>query len=222
MQERTTLTLHLVGAQLIPELAGLVKYEEILHLLPQLTHLRVVCVGPLLTGQSFGDGNGEGDRSAKEGNEGMVVEQRDELCPPCQEARRQTWTFEERPGLYHDYARRATAYTRPDMCFLFNSGVHEFWDQPSDTWRPTLEHLVQSGVPLAFTAYNEDEMVQDAAIVRRLGGRMLVAPERNAFRGLHPLREPMAPNEFYYQNNYVFVARGDPALPASPSTTSNE
>jgi len=78
-----------------------------------------------------------------------------------------------------------------------NFGLHE--DNVA-LWRPTIEMLIEAGVPCLFTSYNVEEAEKEAAMFRSAGAHIKFGPEENVWRSFVPLPEPRKIDEFYYNN----------------------
>ncbi|KAK4544466.1 hypothetical protein LTR36_004357 [Oleoguttula mirabilis] len=187
-----TLTLHIVGAA-GKEFRRLKLFEEILHLLPTVEHLRVVLVGPESPGSSAGQ---TGD-----------YEQDIELdcCSTCTaNGRRRTVTSFQ--GGYHEYAAKP-AYTKPDLAVLLHSGRSQAHVKE---WEPSTRFLVDSGTRTLCTTYTEREAREETAELDELDARFMVRPEVNKWRGLAPLPELLDGPEHgaYYNNYYRYIFQG--------------
>ncbi|KAK5115612.1 hypothetical protein LTR85_009783 [Meristemomyces frigidus] len=187
-----TITLHIVGAA-GKEFRSLKLFEEILHLLPTVMHLKVVLAGPESPGSSAGQ---TGD-----------FEQDIELdcCSTCTaNGRRRTVTSFQ--GGYHEYAARP-AYTKPDLAVLFHSGRSQAF---VEEWMPTTRFLVDSGTTTLCTTYTEREAREEMAELDELGATFIVRPEVNKWRGLAPLPELLEGPEHsaYYNNYYWYIFDG--------------
>lgn len=187
-----TVTLHIVGAA-GKEFQSLKLFEEILHLLPTVKHLKVALVGPESPGTSAGQ---TGD-----------LDQDIELncCSTCgSNGRRRTVTSFQ--GGYHEYATRP-AYTKPDLAVLFHSGRSQAY---VEEWKPTTHFLVDSGTRTLCTTYTEREAREETAELDELGVSFVVRPEVNKWRGLAPLPELIEGPEHgaYYNNYYRYIYQG--------------
>jgi splicing suppressor protein 51 len=135
---KPTLNLHVIGATSL-ELRSGVMFEEIMHLLPTLSYLRVCFVGPETP-----------QYTDVEDKPAMLA-----TCPPCSNANR-TRSLELYSGAYHDYVT-APNYEIPDLAVAFQTG-HSM--EEVESWAPTIRHLVRNAQhPTVFTAFNEAELV---------------------------------------------------------------
>jgi splicing suppressor protein 51 len=106
IQERTSLKLHFIGAD-FREAAGLMVFEEILHLLPSLKHLQVNFIGPDLPKETIVE-------VAKRGSINLMNL---DCCPECTPAGR-TRSLSLWQGTYHDYVK-SDAFEKPDLAVAF-------------------------------------------------------------------------------------------------------
>lgn len=198
----STLCIHFIGSEVLDVFgaqAGV--FEEILHWFPSVTSLELVLVGPDL-------------QADREGERRLISQG---LCTPCA-SRHCTVHLTCLRALYHEAA--LSADHPPHIAMLCNSGLHESSAQPSgpgslaESWAPTLEMLHAQRVPIAATSYTREESEEDfqqvAAVLQSdgtyVGGEgVVVQPSRNPFRGLLPMPDTLADNQFFYNNNYYFV-----------------
>lgn len=187
-----TLTLHIVGAA-GKEFRSLKLFEEVLHMLPTVAHLKVVLVGPEAPGASAGQTGG--------------LDQDIELdcCSTCisNDRRRTVTSFQ---GGYHEYATKP-AYTKPDLAVLFHSGRSQ---ANVEEWKPTTHFLVDSGTRTLCTTYTEREAREETAELDELGVRFVRRPQINKWQGLAPLPELLEGPEHgaYYNNYYRYIFQG--------------
>ena len=166
---RTSLTVHVVGAEHGREPLGTAVWEYVMHRLPNLTSLYVLMVGPQINDSTP-----------------APTPTPAALCPPCQ-ARGRVMVVESRQALYHTIPKGSAA---PDLRLAFNCGFHECSGLPDDTWPLSLPIMVGDGAPLAFTSYSRAEGGRDLEAVRacvRVCVRVLQAGT-NPYRSLRPLR----------------------------------
>ena len=187
-----TLTLHIVGAA-GKEFQSLKLYEEILHLLPAVRHLKMVLAGPESPGASAG----------QTGDHGQDIEL--DCCSTCTAAgRRRTVTSFQ--GGYHEYAARP-AYTQPDLAVLFHSGRSQ---ANVEEWQPTTRFLVESGTRTLCTTYTAREANEEVTELDQLNAHFIVRPGVNKWKGLAPLPELIDGLEHtaYYNNFYRYIFQG--------------
>ena len=187
LADRTTLTIHIVGAsQQEFKLASM--NEELLHWLPQLQHLTIGYIGPDFVHL---------------GNELLSAT----CCPQCTATGRSRHMFGS-DILYHDFCDKDQLSTQypPDLLIAFNSG-HA--DTERDRWTPTLGKLIQMGIPVVFTTYNRHEAMEEADVLRSLGAAFTLHPEENRWRGMLPYFETFATRyELYYHNYWWYAVMG--------------
>lgn len=185
--DKPHLDIHLLGAT-GRECGGLANFEEMLHLVPGIKSLHVAAVGP----SSWGVGPGS-----------RVDLQ---CCPNCtSQGRSRSVTSYQ--GLYHDFAR-SDRYSKPDLIVLFNSGWVDGTDAESH-WRPTIQLLLESGIPTLCTTYNAQEAVNEKSVMIALGAEFLVQPEKNKWCGLVPTPEFIdAEFDMWWQNSHRYIVKG--------------
>ena len=136
LETRSTLTIHIIGA-IEQEFKDLLMNEEYLHLLPASKTLVVGYFGPDLPIPT---------------DETPLLDQ--DCCPECKKQGRCKKMFCVR-GLYHEYKDIELARNYPpDILVAFHSG---FAQVEQASWRPTVQHILDSGTPAAFTTYIEQE-----------------------------------------------------------------
>jgi splicing suppressor protein 51 len=191
LQSRSELTIHLVGAS-SREVADIVLFEELLHLLPELRHISIVLAGPEAPGEE-GDGNA--------GSE--LVEM--ECCAACTtQGRRRTCRLFR--GVYDAFGR-SEVYQKPDLAVLFHSGRSQ---KEVESWRPTTRFLVDNAILTLCTTYTEREAVEEVAELDQWGVNVVVRPEVNKWRALVPIPkwwEGME-HDVFFVNYWRYVFRG--------------
>lgn len=180
-----TVSIHLIGAA-GKEFRSLKLFEEILHLLPSMKHLKIALIGP-------------------ESPAGFDSDIDLDCCSTCtRHGRRRTVTSFQ--GGYQDYKDTAQ-YCKPDLAVLFHSGRSQ---ANVESWAPTTRFLVDSATRTLCTTYTEREANEEAAELVRLGARFLIKPEVNKWRGLVPLPELLEGPEHgvYYNDYYRYIFEG--------------
>ncbi|KAJ8960900.1 hypothetical protein NQ318_020199 [Aromia moschata] len=169
---REALTVHIVGAD-ITETAWLWELitELLFHWIRNVNTLDYHVVGPEL----FYDG--------------IEEELTAQLCDHCKIRKPRTAvTFHS--GLYHEIEE---TLSKPDVVVAFNSGLHEYYNNSTDSWKDSINSLTKyPDVPLVLTAYTLDEIKQDVDIVRVNSEhkvRTILEPERNRFSNTRPIRD---------------------------------
>ncbi|TVY45752.1 putative protein MSS51-like protein, mitochondrial [Lachnellula occidentalis] len=186
---RTTLKLHFIGAA-GPELASLMVFEELLHLLPSLKDLELTLVGFELPKPSTST-----DDSA------MKLE----CCPACTATSR-TRSLRLWKGGYHDYVM-TDGYQKPDLAVGFHTG---FSQEEEEEWLPTVQYLAAAQHPTLFTSYNDTEMKEETAILERFGAKFLQRGEINKWKGLCPMLDFLEEKEgkYYFLHQYRYLLAG--------------
>ena len=185
----STLTIHVVGAA-VAESNAAPTWEHLLHLLPSVRELRLVLVGPEAS-DHLPDGSVrwvEGDAACDEGLRSARACLH--LCEACV-AEGRSVHVQVVSGVYEDYLDKIAASpptvqsTGADVMVAFNSGVHS----AEEDWAAAFQRALHGGLrcgPAAvlLTSYSAEEARADAAVLARLGGRVVVEPSLNPFRSL--------------------------------------
>lgn len=188
-----TFTIHLVGAELQFEGDTLDKWEAFfLHIVPEITELRLVFVGPELNVENLP----------------IDIISRIRMCRSCRlRFRVVKFDFQCR-RFYHDY-RQDPCYSRPNLICFFNPGLHRSTGFGSlDTWPQTIVAATDAGCPILVTAYTEFESPLDLARLQKEAKRpleVIQAPVHNPFASQRPDRnfisqeiEPMIFKNYFY------------------------
>lgn len=182
--EKTSLTIHLVGADIV-EISWdwPVVFEMIFHWIENLETLNFILVGPDLD-----ESLSTKDVSTK-------------LCSTCKE-KRTSCTFHSK--MYHEVVNELD---KPDMVVAFNSGLHAY-DESS--WGESISFLTKEcGIPLLLTAYTSKELQCDVDIVVKNSSKelkIIVEPQRNPFSCMRPMRDFNTLNvPIFYVNGYIAI-----------------
>ena len=180
-----TINLHFIGAT-CKELDALAFFEDMLHLLPSLRELHCSFIGKELP---------------RPEDFGRVVF---DCCETCTTANR-TRSMEMWKGVYHDYIK-TDKYVKPDLAVAFHSG-HSM--EEIEEWTPTIKYLVGAEYCTLFTTYNEEEMLDEMEVLKKLEAR-IVRKGENEWRGMKPMLEIMekVENSVYYYNQYWYIVAG--------------
>jgi hypothetical protein len=213
LQTLTQFTIHILGATETFELMGIDKYEEILHVVPHLSQLEIVYIGPDIPADA------------------PVGKEKLETCDECNHL---TTACPSIPILHsftmvqevYDVYAKSPDFKAPDLCVAFNAGLHlNAQASKNDLWNDTLQMLFTDEkfqqVPFLVTAYSREEAMMDAARLEKHSAKFLQQPALNPFRVLKPFLEPtgLPGSPFYYQNGYVMlVAQQQSTFPAAPSS----
>jgi splicing suppressor protein 51 len=190
LAEKRRLTLHLIGVT-TREWRNSSLFEELLHLLPSLKSLNIVCVGP----NSF----------SEIGKDTLTANLDLECCQSCRRSSRKR-TMRSFRGFYHDFVQRRD-YEKPDMAVLFHSGRSQ---AEQSGWAPTTKALVKLGILTLCTTYNEREAREEVEELDGLGAKVIVRPEVNKWRGLMPTPDFLEGPEFgfFYMNSFWYIFQG--------------
>ncbi|KNC82677.1 hypothetical protein SARC_05036 [Sphaeroforma arctica JP610] len=191
---KSSLVLHLVGANAHSEALHSVKYEELLHLLPTVTSLTVVLIGPHAPTWTDSD-----DTEC-------------DMCDSCL-SRSRHFRLRYRRMEYNKFieSEGTVEFGKPDIIVAYNCGFHEYTGKEEDSWNRAMPYMLKKDVPLIATSYTKSESVADTEYIQAHGGHVSVASEKNPFFGRQPFRDWKRDDDcdFYYYNNYVAVFSGD-------------
>lgn len=193
-----TLTIHLVGAEMQFEVETLQKWELfLLHLIPSLTMLKVVFIGPELKTES----------------KFIQTLGKNKTCMKCNTAGRMV-IYEFWRTLYHKFVM-SLDYQTPDLICAFNAGLYRLTDfEGKDTWSPTIKVMLKEpDIPVVVTEYTQKELPFDIqrtqSIVDSL--EIITPPTRNPFASLKPslnfLSEETVP--VIFKNFYITILQGE-------------
>jgi splicing suppressor protein 51 len=204
-QDLTTLCIHIVGAGSTYEIFPTCVWEEITHCLPNVKTLKTVFVGP----EACPDTVPPTDNSPL---------QEIQACPTCTTNGRKR-VFALYGFTYHDFHNKfvvpqgdepssSLSCLKPDLVVAFNTGMHEV---DAESWKTSLQVIMDTNVPSIFTSYNRSEADQDYALLEGLGAGMLHdAPKRNPFSEIKPEIDctETGVDEFYHNSMYCMSFKG--------------
>jgi len=185
----TRLVVHLVGASANEEL-GITKFLELIRLVPSLTYLRIVSIGPDIEdvygfpseGRPLNFTNPDMSK-IRDGCDARVL---------------------RRTGYYHDVGDLDEP---PTLVFAGHPGIDD--SNYTENWRPTVERVASQDVPFVITGYNRNEVLADRNKLKEFGANVVVGPTANPFRGLRPFLDPMRDSsDFIYTNSHLVITRG--------------
>ncbi|KAG7086033.1 hypothetical protein E1B28_003554 [Marasmius oreades] len=179
---KRTLTVHILGSH-EKEYIHAQLFDEILHRLPRVKDLRIVMIGPELSG---------------------AFEDPPESIMPCLECSEmsQVRRFEVHPSTYHEYVKKQGArYTKPDVAVAFNSGASDY----AGSWKETMKLLVTKKVPTVFTAFNRQEAEVESKLLKAAGATLVpgLGPCKNPWGSLKLIPEPNRVTGFYSTNGWL-------------------
>lgn len=186
-----TLTIHVVGASTAFELSHggpSCIWEEIMHCLPAIQTLNVVFIGP----DSFD--------FAEHGFTYISC------CPSCQsKGKKRSISFYK--GTYHEYYQDTKKYFKqPDLIVAFNTGMYEEY---TESWKQSLNVILDLNVPSYFTSYNKQESIEDFKILHSLNACTLTdTPMKNPFSTDYPLIDTSGIDTFFEINCYGTCFKG--------------
>ena len=187
---RGSINLHIIGAA-GAEYASVPAFEELLHLLPSLTALRLSFVGL----------NVLEDPKFDTGTQNPHILQ---CCPMCTKMGR-TISITAWRGPYHTYAD-TEFYRTPDLAAAFHSGFSV--DEQAD-WYPTIKYLAHAPHPTLLTAARYFEIQGEMEVWKNLGAEIVKKAEVNKWKGMSPSLGVCGdkPNEVVYQNYWWYIVK---------------
>lgn len=190
LTSHTKLTIHIVGADSEEYRRGRMT-EELYHLLPNLKHLVIGYVGPDI-GSSHGD---------------TLKLLEFDSCPKCQKMGRSSRQAFFANDLYHDFAKSDLfAEYPPDLVVALHSGHAEIEVQ---RWQPTLQFILDLGVPAVFTTYNDNEAVDEERMLEKMGAHFSKRKAENPWRGVLPKSDMFIERYgVFYFNYYWYIIKG--------------
>ena len=106
---------------------------------------------------------------------------------------------------YHDYSA-SPKFTTPDLIVAFNTGMYEEF---TESWKTSLEVMLDLNVPALFTSYNKYEAEQDTVVLSQVNARLLTeTPRLNPFRVAKATIEPGVNDVFFHLNMYCMAFKG--------------
>jgi len=199
--EKQELTLHIVGAE-VYELPATGVWEEILHCLPRLQQLTIQFIGP------------HASKASRQRTRDSGPQPVDQYCPDCTQKGRK-WSMGIFGYTYHGYVETYLQTTphdhhsKPDLIVAFNTGMSE---EHTDSWKTSLEVILDMNVPAYFTAYCEEEAVLDYELLEGVQAHLLQSgPEQNPFAEDYMNVEPASifgVDKFFTNNMYGVLFQG--------------
>jgi len=197
LETTETLTIHLVGAEMQFEVETLQKWELfLLHLIPSLTMLKVVFIGPKLKTES----------------KFIQTLGKNKTCMKCNTVGRMV-IYEFWRTLYHKFVM-SLDYQKPDLICAFNAGLYRLTDfEGKDTWSPTIKVMLKEpDIPVVVTEYTQKELPFDIQRTQNIVDSLeiITPPTRNPFASLKPslnfLSEETVP--VIFKNFYISILQG--------------
>lgn len=178
------LVIHYIGASTHHEKLGISKFIEILRLVPDLTYLRIVLIGPDI--EDFPE-----LPLNIAGPEDMIRDSCDAKVMGI-------------TGWYHDVV--GSLNEEATLAFAIHPGIFE--GHYVETWRPTVEVLALKNTPFVVTGKNEHEVLSDRKYLEEFGAKVVVEPSKNPFRGERPYPDYTRRSDFMYINSHFVVSQG--------------
>ena len=190
VEEMETITLHIVGANVV-EMLGLIKFEYLIHRLPKCTHLKIVFVGMELDNEENGPVEGVGE------------------CYDCSD-KGNVVNYELYSMSYKEYCENTSEYTMPNYVVAFNCNLHLNDVNDEDTWNESLPFLVRhSNIPLILTNHTLTHSKESLKRMTdlNLDLDLIKTNEKNPFRSHRPIRdyELNQDMDVFYNNQYLSI-----------------
>jgi len=188
---KDNLVIHIAGASTY-EMMGLIKWEYLIHRLPDVKMINFSFVGP--------------DLMEEEDTQPEIPP-----CPSCMDAGRAI-TYSIHPTRYQNFVK-TQHYTPPDLVLVQNCGFAEF-SENSPGWEEGWRGLEQLLPPskdslLAFTSYTKGEANKDLErfLSHCRNAEVLMSADRNSMSSSRPCRDwEMDQNkDIFFSNQYMSV-----------------
>jgi splicing suppressor protein 51 len=187
LSTRKSISIHIFGAAGF-ESTSLPAFEELLHLLPSLSTLRISLVGlhtqPLMHPTL-------------------------PCCTTCTQLGRSISLSAWR-GTYHAFID-TQLHEKPDLAAAFHAG---FAVDEQASWRPTIEYIARAPHHTVFTAAREFEVRGEIEVWGGLGAEFVRGAEVNRWRGLAGQLAVCGEkrNEVSYVNYWWYIVKGKMGL----------
>ncbi|CAG8689860.1 325_t:CDS:1, partial [Dentiscutata heterogama] len=133
------LVVHFIGAGKY-EVSALMSFEEIMHILPNIKTLQLILIGIELSSKIIGVSL--------------------QCCPRCTKANRKR-IYSLHPVSYDEYSV-SDDFITPQFVVGFNIDLYE------ESWKSSVEFLIEKEIPCTFTSYSKDEANQNVKILKDL------------------------------------------------------
>jgi splicing suppressor protein 51 len=190
LSRRGSINLHIIGAA-AAEFNSVPAFEELLHLLPSLTALRLSFVGLNVFENPTNDTKTQNPHTQK-------------CCTACTKMGR-TISITTWRGPYHAYID-TEFYKTPDLAAAFHSG---FSVDEEAAWYPTIKYLARAPHATLFTAARYFEIQGEMGVWKNLGAEFVKKAEVNKWKGMSPSLVVCGdkPNEVSYQNYWWYIVK---------------
>jgi len=192
--KKKNLEIHIVGANMY-EILGLIKWEYLLHRLPEVESISYHFVGPDL------------ENSVEDEEQPCVP-----CCGPCTDNNRSI-SYSLHPTKYGEF-KKQDDYEAPDLILVQNAGFSEYPDNEetiewTEGWADLPNLVPQSGGLLVFTSYTGGEANKDVERVQKYCDVRVLVSEENPMRSLRPCRdwERDLNKDVFYSNQYYTVVQ---------------
>ncbi|CAF4956622.1 unnamed protein product [Pieris macdunnoughi] len=196
LTKKSTLTIHIVGAELQFEADILNKWEVFfLHLRPDVKDLRVVLIS----------------RDLNPSNLPLELLSKIKLCEACRlSSRRLLFKFIDKKT-YQDYFN-SDEFMKPDIVCSFNQSIERASIYNGrDHWPSTIKCISKLKTPLLITGYTLNELIRDISRVQKLANfNVITEPKHNHFASIRPDRNFITDDEMplLFKNYFYTVVCG--------------
>ncbi|XP_022126940.2 FK506-binding protein 5 [Pieris rapae] len=181
LTKKSTLTIHIVGAELQFEADILNKWEVFfLHIHPDVKDLRVVLIS----------------RDLNPSNLPLDLLSKIKLCESCRlSSRRLLFKFIDKKT-YQDYFN-SDEFLKPDIVCSFNQSIERASIYNGrDHWPSTIKCISKLKTPLLITGYTLNELIRDISRVQKLSNfNVITEPKHNYFASIRPDRNFITDDE---------------------------
>jgi len=199
LTKKKNLEIHIVGAAMF-EILGLIKWEYLLHRLPDVETINFHFVGPQLDEE-----DDEGGENQQKSSYPAVPN-----CDDCQSKHRSVIYCIH--NMRYSHFKKQSEYTEPDVVLVQNAGFSEFQDTEDTVgWTSGWSDLAclapgKESV-MVFTSYTNNEAVEDLKRVHKYCNVKVLASEENPMRSLRPCRDWATDmdKDVFYANQYYTV-----------------
>ncbi|XP_032676954.1 uncharacterized protein LOC116846784 [Odontomachus brunneus] len=186
--------IHIIAANPMKR-EGLLAWEILLHLVPELQHLTIIMIGSELVYNSDSP----------------------KLCFSCM-CKKKELTILSFPMLYHDYLDSSAKFKIPTIIIGFQVELNK-----SDTWLKPLEAIESQCTPLFLTCVSEKIARNNIIIIQEVLDKIVepIFSKRNHFSGLTPHKD-LETGDTYFRNEHLIIYSDLLLYDTDQSITSSE
>ncbi|XP_014480824.1 PREDICTED: uncharacterized protein LOC106747630 [Dinoponera quadriceps] len=184
---RPVIVIHILGSNSLDR-RDVSAWEILLHLVPEITNLEIVMIGPKLE---------------------HVRYECVDLCEQCVNSKKEYSAYAV-PMLYYDYIESASIYGDPDVIIGFHIDIKN-----EDRWLESVFLMFDLIRPLFLSFSCEEKALRNISKIQEIIG-MNIEPtfsERNHFCGLAPHRDIDTGNT-YFRNEHLIIYNNIALIPS--------